>query len=75
MPRPLSAGGTAGVTNDAGILRGVQYDWMDNTSAERTCKQACVPARVHCVSDGGHHMYFENPGGFNAILREEIASA
>jgi cardiolipin-specific phospholipase len=45
---------------------------MDYRAAVKAKKFMKVPVKVFRVSDGGHHMYLDNPEEFNKIIREEM---
>ncbi|ORX48515.1 alpha/beta-hydrolase [Hesseltinella vesiculosa] len=47
-------------------------DWMDYRAAEEAQKTMKVPTKVLRVPYGGHHMYLDNPDGFNEAMQEEI---
>lgn len=53
-----------------------EMDWMDPRAARRFLAEK--HARVHgvyTVSNGGHHMYLENPREFNPLLIREVEAA
>ncbi|KAI7903284.1 Alpha/Beta hydrolase protein [Cokeromyces recurvatus] len=48
------------------------HDWMDYRAAEKAKQYMNVPVKVIRVSNGGHHMYLDNPIEFNYIIRQEM---
>lgn len=48
------------------------HDWMDYKAAVKAKEFMKVPVKIFRVSDGGHHMYLDNPEEFNKIIREEM---
>lgn len=49
-----------------------ENDWMDYKAAEKVKHTMNVPVKIIRISDGGHHMYLENPEEFNKAIREEM---
>lgn len=49
-------------------------DWMDFRGALSVVDKMSVPTRVALVDQAGHHLYLDNPTGFNASLIAELYS-
>jgi cardiolipin-specific phospholipase len=47
-------------------------DWMDYRGALSVLDRFKVPTRIALVENAGHHLYLDNPEGFNASLLAEI---
>ncbi|KAI9099995.1 Alpha/Beta hydrolase protein [Phlyctochytrium arcticum] len=47
-------------------------DWMDYRMALTAASKMTVPTRVGRVKDAGHHLYLDNPLGFNRALLNEM---
>ncbi|CAO3589532.1 unnamed protein product [Absidia cylindrospora] len=49
-----------------------EQDWMDYKAAEEARKKMKVNTKVIRISDGGHHMYIDNPQEFNTAMVDEM---
>jgi pimeloyl-ACP methyl ester carboxylesterase len=47
-------------------------DWMDYTHAVNVAPIMNVPTKVAVVKNAGHHLYLDNPEGFNAAVIAEL---
>ena len=50
-------------------------DWMDFRGALTVVDKIPVATRVALVDQAGHHLYLDNPDGFNASLKAELLSS
>jgi len=50
-------------------------DWMDYRNALKAVKKMNVPRKVIVVGNAGHHIYLDNPTGFNDTLIAEMNSS
>jgi pimeloyl-ACP methyl ester carboxylesterase len=48
------------------------HDWMDHSHALKTAPLLAKETKVVLVHDAGHHLYLENPDGFNDALISEL---
>lgn len=47
-------------------------DWMDFKHALNVAPSLRVPVKVAVVDKAGHHLYLDNPEGFNHALMVEL---
>ncbi|TPX59569.1 hypothetical protein SpCBS45565_g07698 [Spizellomyces sp. 'palustris'] len=50
------------------------HDWMDYHAAMSAVQGMKVPTRIARVSDSGHHLYLDNPMGFNNAMIAEMVN-